>query len=184
MAGMHELWEIAVDQHGYVTVDQAADVGVTYPAVKQLAWRGRLQRAARGVYRVPEAPATQHDLAALAVLWTGAPEACLSHDTALAAYELGDINPSRYHVTVARDRRIRRAGGDGYVIHHEDLRPEQIAWWEGIRTVTPLTAIEQGIESGVPTYLLRQAITTAHKAGLIRDADRRRLTAHLTRRAS
>jgi hypothetical protein len=48
-----------------------------------------------------------------------------------------------------------------------------------IRTVTPLTAIEQSLTSGVPTYLLRQAITSAYKKAMIRDADRRRLSASL-----
>lgn len=81
-------------------------------------------------------------------------------------------------------RRIRKAGGEGYVTHHQHLRPEQVTWWEGIRTVTPLTGIEQALTSGVPTYLLRQAITTAYKTAMIRNADRRRLNAHLTRKVS
>ncbi|WP_331949305.1 type IV toxin-antitoxin system AbiEi family antitoxin domain-containing protein [Pengzhenrongella sp.] len=184
MAGWDEVWEIAADQHGYVTVEQAGNAGINYEALKQAAWRGRVERPARGIYRLPTVPATAHDLEALAVLWTGDAAAALSHDSALAAYDLGDINPDKYHVTVPAARRIRKAGGDGYVIHHQDLRPEQVTWWEGIRTVTPLTAIEQTLVSGVPTYLLRQAITAAYKQARIRDADRRRLTAQLTRKAS
>ena len=54
----------------------------------------------------------------------------------------------------------------------------------GQRTVTPMTAIAQELTSGVPTYLLRQAITTEYKKAMIRDADRRRLNAHLTRKVS
>ena len=50
--------------------------------------------------------------------------------------------------------------------------------------MTPLTAIEQAMTAGVPTYLLRQAITAAYRKALIRDADRRRLTAHLTRKVT
>ena len=184
MTSWDELWEIAADQHGFFTVEQAEEAGVTYDTLKQAAWRGRVERPVRGIYRLPTVPATGHDLEALAVLWTRDPAAALSHDSALAAYELGNINPVKYHVTVPPERRIRKAGGDGYLIHHEHLRPEQVTWWEGIRTVTPLTAIKQGIASGVPIYLLRQAITTAHKKAMIRDADRRRLTAHLTRLAS
>ena len=184
MTGWDDLWEVAADQHGYLTVEQAEEAGVTYDALKQAAWRGRIDRPVRGIYRLPTVPVTAHDLEALAVMWTGDPAAALSHDSALSAYELGDINPSKYHVTVPVGRRIRKAGGDGYVIHHQDLRSEQVTWWEGIRTVTPLTAIEQAMTAGVPTYLLRQAITAAHKKALIRDADRRRLTAHLTRKAT
>ena len=50
--------------------------------------------------------------------------------------------------------------------------------------MTPMTAIAQELTSGVPTYLLRQAITTEYKKAMIRDADRRRLNAHLTRKVS
>ena len=184
MTSWDDLWEVAADQHGYLTVQQAEEAGVTYDALKQAAWRGRIDRPARSIYRLPTVPATPHDLEALAVLWTRDPAAALSHDSALSAYEFGDINPSKYHVTVPVARRIRKAGGEGYVIHHQDLRPEQVTWWQGIRTVTPLTAIEQAMTAGVPTYLLRQAITAAHKKALIRDADRRRLTSHLTRKVT
>jgi predicted transcriptional regulator of viral defense system len=51
------------------------------------------------------------------VLWTGVPEACLSHDTALYAYGGSDINPAAIHITVAKKRRIARKGGQGYVVH-------------------------------------------------------------------
>ena len=75
---------------------------------------------------------TQYDPYMLAVLWTGADEACLSHDTALDAYEVCDINPDRIHLTVRPERRIRRAGGQGYVVHHESLTAEQVGWWQRI----------------------------------------------------
>jgi predicted transcriptional regulator of viral defense system len=37
-----------------------------------------------------------------AVLCAGFPEACLSHDTALDAYGVSDINPTAIHITVAK----------------------------------------------------------------------------------
>lgn len=100
----------------------------------------------------------------LAVLWTGAPEACLSHDTALEAWGITDINPDRIHVSVARHRRLRRASGERYIVRYEDLAPRQVTWWQGIRTVAVPTAIAQGIASGVPTHLIRQALD---RAGLV-----------------
>jgi predicted transcriptional regulator of viral defense system len=63
--------------------------------------RDRLQRVAHGVYRVPQVAETEFDQYQQAVLWTGASEACLSHATALAAWEVSDINPDRIHLTVA-----------------------------------------------------------------------------------
>ena len=55
-------------------------------------------------------PTTCHDPFTLAVLWTGSDEACLNHDTALAAFEVSDVNPGRMQLTVAKHRRIRRFG--------------------------------------------------------------------------
>ncbi|MHB1011236.1 MAG: type IV toxin-antitoxin system AbiEi family antitoxin domain-containing protein [Propionibacteriaceae bacterium] len=182
MTSRDVLWEEAVDHHGYVTLAGATSLGLTRPAIDMLLARGRLQRAASGVYRVPQVPATRTDPYMLAVLWTGANEACLSHDTALDAYEVCDINPDRIHVTVRPGRRIRRARGEGYVLHHETLSPDQIGWWQRIPTVTLPTAIEQCIRSGVPTYLLRQAITRAAEQGALRPEVRASLETNLETR--
>lgn len=85
-----------------------------------------------GVYRIPQVPTTPHDNWALAVLWTGVAEACLSHETALAAWDVSDVNPDRVHLTVGKHRRLRRAGGERYVIHQRDVDPGLRTWWEGI----------------------------------------------------
>ncbi|MCL2787640.1 MAG: type IV toxin-antitoxin system AbiEi family antitoxin domain-containing protein [Micrococcales bacterium] len=159
------LREVALDQHGLVTFRQAMNAGVSQPALSMLVKRKRVERVAHGVYRVPQVPVTQFDPFMLAVLWTGVPEACLSHDTALAGWEVSDINPTAIHVTVSARRRIQRAGGEGYVLHHEDLEPDQMTWWQGVPSVTIPTAIVQCLDTGVPTYLVRQAIERASRTG-------------------
>jgi predicted transcriptional regulator of viral defense system len=131
------------------------------------------------VYQVPQVAETEYDEYQLAVLWTGAPEACLSHDTALWAWDITDINPDRIHLTLARNRRLRRSGGEHYVVHREDLVPEQVVWWQGIRTVSAPTAIGQCIASGVPTYLIRQALDRAGRTSLLPLDDRKRLNIEL-----
>jgi predicted transcriptional regulator of viral defense system len=118
----------------------------------------------------------------LAVLWTRAPEACLSHETALDAYAISDVNPNRIHVTVAKHRRLRRASGDDYVIHREDLTPAQIGWWQEIPTVTAATAVAQCIAYGTPTYLLRQGIDRGHAQGYLTTAERDELARALQAR--
>lgn len=162
-----ELWELATIQHGYVTAQQALDQGVDRPALDKLVQRGTLERAAFGVYRFPKYPVSAADQYMLAVLWTRAPEAALSHETALAVYEISDILPNRYHVTVGKHRRLRRENERGYEIHYEDLDPKQIGWWEEVPTVKPATAIAQCIDYGTPTYLLRQALERGHRFGRI-----------------
>lgn len=177
-----DLWDVATLQHGFVTAQQAADLGVTKHALQMLVHRGTLTRAAFGVYRFPHYPVDEYDGHMLAVLWTRAREACLSHETALDAYGISDVNPNRIHVTVAKQRRLRRTGGDQYVVHNEDLTPTQVGWWNEIPTVTPLTAVEQCLVYGTPTYLLRQAIERGHAQGYLKVSERDKLTRALEAR--
>lgn len=135
--------------------------------------RGQLERVAHGVYRFPQVPTTPLDPYMLATLWP-AGRGVLSHDTALQLHELCDINPPRIHITVPTDPaeyRPKREGGELYEVHHEDLGEDELTWHEGIRIVTPATAIRQGIDTGVPLHLLRQAIDTARRLGRARRGD-------------
>lgn len=175
------LWDIAAEQHGFVTAQQATDAGIDKHAVQMLIHRGTLRRVAHGVYRFPQYPVGEHDNLMLAVLWTRVSEAVLSHETALDAYGMSDVNPNRIHLTVGKHRRFRRGGGD-YAVHHEDLAPQRIGWWQGIPTVTPATAIAQCLTLGTPTYLLRQAIERGHAQGYLKAAERDELTTALKHR--
>jgi predicted transcriptional regulator of viral defense system len=158
------------------TVADIDDLGIDRTAVRMMTRRGKVDHVAHGVYRFPEIPATEFDPYQLAVFWTGAPEACLSHDTALAGYDVCDINPGRIHVTVGAARRLRRRGGEQYVVHYENLDAGEVGWWNEIRTATLPTAIGQCIASGVPAYLLRQAIGTGHDRGDLTPAKTHTLT--------
>lgn len=118
-----ELWDVATAQYGFVTAQQGSVLGIDKHALQMLVHRGTLARAAFGVYRFPQYPVGEYDGHMLAVLWTRAPEACLSHETALDLYGISDVNPNRIHVTVGKQRRLRRAGGEDYIVHTEDLAP-------------------------------------------------------------
>jgi predicted transcriptional regulator of viral defense system len=182
MTYLDRLREVALDQHGYVTSVQALAEGVPRTELSKMVRRGRLDRVAHGVYQVPQVVMGRYAPYMLAVLWTGAPEACLSHETALQAWEISDINPDRIHVAVAKHRRIKRQGGQGYVIHHCDLTPEQVTWWEQIRITNVPTTIEQCIDWGVPTYLIKQALQRAGRTSLLLAPDRERLATGLEAR--
>jgi len=172
----NELWDVATAQHGFVTAQQAAGMGIDKHALQMLVHRGTLERATHGVYRFPQYPVSEHDNLMLAVLWTRVPEAALSHETALDVYGISDVNPNRIHITVGKRRRFRRASGADYIIHHEDLTPDRIRWWREIPTVTPATAIAQCLAYGTPTYLLRQAIERGHAQGYVKTAESDELT--------
>ena len=169
---LERLREIALDQHGFVTSSQAALEGIARTELPKLAGRGRIERVAHGVYRIPQVPASKYDNWALAVLWTGADEACLSHETALAAWDVSDVNPAAVHLTVAAHRRLRRQGGEQYVIHRHDLAPDERTWFDGIPVTTLPTTIAACIAWGTPTYLLRQAIDRGSRTSLVRPSQR------------
>jgi predicted transcriptional regulator of viral defense system len=174
---------LALEQNGLVTRRQALeDLGLTAGAVDNLVARGSLQRVAHGIYRFPYLPGIEDEAFQVALLRTGDPDAALSHETALALHEISDVNPARYHVTVPTLRRIRKTDNDRFVIHTQKLTPRQVTWWHQMRTVTATTAIEQCIDYGTPTYLLRQAIDGGERTGAVRHDDVARLTEALEAR--
>ncbi|MDR0435461.1 MAG: hypothetical protein LBH11_01630 [Propionibacteriaceae bacterium] len=164
-----QLWEVALDQYGFVTSADAARLGIPEGELPKLAARRKLVRATQGVYRFPEFATNPNDQFMEAVLWTRDPLAVLSHETALDVYELSDVNPNVIHVTIPKRKNpIRRTDmPEEFVIHYEDLEPGQRSWWEQIPTVTPATAIDQTIKTTARPDLVRQAIDQARARGLI-----------------
>jgi predicted transcriptional regulator of viral defense system len=169
------LWEVALDQSGYVTSEDARELGIPVVELGKLAYHGRLERVAYGIYRFDELPVTPVDSYQLAVLWAGG-RAVLSHDTALDLYELCDINPSKIHLTVPPGYRPRRKGGQLYLVHHEHLASDAIGRVEGVPAVKPRIAIAQCIRGEVPSRLLNQAIDTARARGLISETEQETFT--------
>lgn len=164
-----KIREVALDQYGYITTAQAEREGVTRHSLAALARRDRLERVAHGLYRVPQVPETQYDAFMRAILWTGVPEAVLSHETALDAYDVCDVNPTKIHVTVGKDRRISKTNGEGFELHRQTIDADQKTWWHRIPIVTLPCAIEQCIVTDVPTYLVRQAIENGRDRRLLTD---------------
>lgn len=170
------LLELARAQNGLISRRQAVhESNITADGVDKLVARGRLEPVTHGIYRYPLLPGVEFEPYQVALLRTGDPQAVLSHETALDIYDVSDVNPGRYHVTVPRARRIRRADNDAYVVHERAVAPDQVTWWEQMRIVTLAAAIEQCLEYGTPTYLLRQAAERGARKGLLRRADRVRL---------
>ena len=86
------LHDQALEQYGYVTTRDAAEVAVPAVELRKLAQRGGLERVAYGLYRFEDIPRTGRDEFMEAVLRVG-PEAYLSHDAVLALHDLGLANP-------------------------------------------------------------------------------------------
>ena len=175
------LWEVALDQHGYVTSADARELGINVVELGKLSSRGQIERVGYGIYRFDKLPTTPLDPYILAVLWAGG-RGVLSHDTAIELYEFAEVNPDRIHLTVPLGYRPRRRGGALYTVHHQSLDQSQTRRHEGIRIVKPVVAIDQVIDSNVASHLVRQAIVTARARGQISMADLDRLVAKLEAR--
>ena len=182
MHNIDKLRETALDQHGFVTTAQAANEGVSKATLSKLAARGRIERVAYGVYQIPQTPRSHYDRFMLAVLWTGAHEALISHESALDLYGVCSVNPKLIDITVAKGRRISRHGGEGYRIHQANIVDADRAWREEVPVATLRLAIEQCLKGDTPTYLIGQAIENGLAAGFITNAEAKKLNDQLEKR--
>jgi predicted transcriptional regulator of viral defense system len=174
---------IAAEQQGLLTAADAREVGIDPHRLVDMERRGTIERVARGLYRFPlldSRPALSQ--LAQATLWADR-RGVLSHDTALDLYELCDVNPAQIHITIPTSYRLQKAVPRLYALHKRDLAKNERTLYEGIPIVTPQRAILDGIEAGLRTDLLRQAIDTARKRGQVRGPVLARLRRQLRKRA-
>jgi predicted transcriptional regulator of viral defense system len=166
IATLDVMMAIAVDHGGYIPTRAARELGLAPARLVTLARRGGLERIGHGLYRIPGYPIDRHDDLIRAVLWTNE-RGAISHETALGLYELADVNPIAIDVTVEREYRIERAGGERYRVHHADLDQQTIRVHDGVRVVDVATAIRGAIVQGVGTSLIFDAIDRARRLGWI-----------------
>jgi len=174
------LYDIAEDNYGFVTVEEARQAGVRPQRLAEMARRGALRREGLALYRLDPFPTHELDSYRKATLWPYPVEGVLSHETALELYELSDVNPAKIHMTVPRDFRIRRREVPTlYVMHHDDLEQRDVTRHEGLPIVTPAKAIRQCDQAHLRRDLLRQALEDAKRRGLITRAEYSRLMKEL-----
>lgn len=158
-----ELYRIAEPQGGYFTSAQAAGAGFS----RKLLWHhektGKLIRVAHGIYRLAHFPGSGYEDLFVAWLKCG-PNSAISHDSALALYDLSDMLPGRVHITVPRTASRRRTG---IRMHTNRLRPGDVVKREGL----PITTVPRTIADAA-----RGGLSEDHLARAIRDALRRGLT--------
>lgn len=163
-----QLYDVALDQMGYVTPEDARDLGINPQRLVDMARRGVVEREAHGVYRFTAVPHNGREDLMAAVLWPHRTRGVLSHDTALDLYDLCDINPAKVHLTVPAGYRIRRPSPGLYVLHRRDLDERDVQSWEGLPAIVPFRAIADCIETHIRPTLVEQAIQTAQARGMLR----------------
>ncbi len=182
-----ELVTLAEEHDGLVTAEQARSAGVTDSVLARLVQRERIERVARGVYRIPYFPPGRFSQYREAVLWAkanrGPADVAISHATALALFGVSDANPSSIHLTVPKSARLRRDKLKNVIVHHDDLTKSDITVHEGLPLTTISKTVTDLLAAGGRIDLLRQAISDARREGYIGAAEagqlRRRIESHL-----
>ena len=156
------LYARAEQQAGYFTTKQAAEAGFSRERLVEHTRTGRLKRIAHGLYRLSQYPASP--LEDLFVAWLrGGPNAVISHDSALAVYDLSDVVPNEIHVTVSRTASRRRKGLRQHTIH---LLPSDVKKREGLPVTSVPRTIADLAKAGLAEELLGAAIRQALERGL------------------
>lgn len=157
-----QLYQAAETQAGYFTAAQASAAGFSHALLAYHVQAGLFERICPGVYRLKRFPASPHEDLFIAWLRTGR-RAVISHDSALALYDLSDLLPNEIHLTVTRTASRRHPG---LRLHTNRLEPGDIAHYIGLPVTTVPRTIADVAASGLGEELVWQAIREALRRGL------------------
>jgi predicted transcriptional regulator of viral defense system len=174
-----EIQQLAEQHDGLVTSAEARAAGISDSTLVRMMKRGRLERIARGVYRLPFMGIDRFGQHREAILWItgnrGPKLAAISHQSALALYGISDANPDRIHVSVPGSTRLRRAKPEWIVIHQTELSRSDLNVHEGLPVTSVARTIEDLVGAHTRNDLLRQAVGEARREGFISQQEARRL---------
>lgn len=162
----NRLYQIAEAQAGYFTSKQAHEAGYSRERLSDLTAREQFIRFQRGIYRLSHFPASRFEDLFVAFLRTG-PDSVISHDSALAVFDLSDVLPAEIHVIMPRTGSRRRSG---IRLHTNKIETDEITRREGLPITSPSRTIADVITNGLGRDLVRQAVDDAIKKGLVTKA--------------
>jgi predicted transcriptional regulator of viral defense system len=175
------LYTTAESQAGLFTLTQAEACGYSSQHLQKHLRAGRILRILRGIYRLTQFPAGEHEELVALWLWSGL-AGVFSHETSLFLHDLSDALPAKAHMTVPTAWRTRRLRvPDGLVLHHGDLTESDRTWVEVVPVTSARQAITECISAHVAPGLTEQAIRQARQRGLISAGDSRSLSNQLRR---
>lgn len=157
------LYDLAAQQAGYFTAQQAQEVGFSRPLLVHHTKTGLLERTQHGIYRLRRFPPSAHEDLFVAWLRIG-PKSVISHDSALALYGLSDALPTQIHITAPRGVSLRR---NGIRLHSMALCPDEISRWEGLPVTNAARTIADVTKAGMQLWLVEQAVRQSLQRGLL-----------------
>ena len=170
------LMAVAQDQQGYFTTAQAIGAGYADNTHPYHVSAGNWERVWRGIYRMAHLPPPEDGEMMVWLLWTRGrdqkPLAAMSHQTALALFELGDYNPAKIHMIVPPGFRRNSRPPKTVVLHQAGLAPDEATRLRGLTVCRPLRALWD-VASTHPAGLddLRRVALEARRRGLITERE-------------
>lgn len=161
------LFDLASDQAGLFTTEQAAALGFSSQLLAHHLSGGRIARALRGVYRVVHFPRSDDEQRTAVWLWSGR-TGVFSHETALGLHQLSDVLPSTLTLTLpASWRRRRLRVPDGVALAFADVADADRAWSGPVPVTTVRRTLEDCARAHFAPDLLRQATQQAVRRGQV-----------------
>ena len=156
------LYHLAEQQAGYFTARQAARAGFSAERLADYSKNGRFQRVAQGVYRLTQFPSSRFEDLFVAWLRCG-PKSTISHESALALYDLSDVLPDEVHITIPRTASRRRKG---IRLHTNRLSAADVVKREGLRVTSVPRTIADVAKAGLSEDHITRAVREALEHGL------------------
>lgn len=167
---LQRLFELASNHAGYFTAGQARGLGYSARSLVHHVAAGHFERISRGFYRLVGFPADSQEDIVAAWLRFAPRRAVVSHDTALALYELAPSRSHEIHLTLPRDRRPRTAQAATAVKLHTSTVPlghEEVANRFGVEVTSPARTIADVADIGADPSVVVEATARALNTGLV-----------------
>jgi len=158
------LYTLAESQRGYFTAADAKSAGYSHPLQYFHIHRGNWIRVQRGIYRLRHFPTGEREDLIRWWLWSQK-KGVISHESAADIYELGDILPSRTHLTVPLN--FRKKEVKGVVLHKAQLEPGEIEKRDGLPVTVPLRTILDLARQHAEPDQLAVVVKDAVRKGLV-----------------
>lgn len=158
------LYQVAESQQGYFTSGDAKALGYDYPHQHFHLKQGNWVRVEHGIYRLKKFPAAAHEDLMRWWLWSRK-KGVVSHETAAALYELGDLLPAKVHLTVPLN--FRRRSPKGVTLHKGKLANSDLEIREGFPVTKPLRTIADLTISHLDPERLSAVMKDAVRKGLV-----------------
>ena len=166
---LQRLFELAAGQAGHFTAAQARELGYSARSLVHHVSAGHIERVSRGFYRLVGVPVGPHEDIVAAWLRLAPRGAVVSHDTALALYELAPSRSRDIHLTLPRERRPRTPRTNAAVALHTTtvpLRRDEVTNRFGVQLTSPARTLADVADIGADPSVVIEAAGRAVATGL------------------